>query len=83
MAPGVYNAELRFVQDTPYAVPNLPVKMTASIPPTMGKLAGTVSTDGYCDMNPAVLANVPVTVKVTAAAIAAASFGLWSTVLLP
>lgn len=63
VAPGVYSAELRFVQDTPYAVPNLPVKMTASIPPTMGKLAGTVSTNGYCDNNPASLANVPVTIN--------------------
>ncbi len=63
VAPGVYFAEIKFVHDTPYAVPNLPVKMTASIPPTMGKLAGTVSTNGYCDSEPAVLGNVPVTVN--------------------
>jgi hypothetical protein len=63
VAPGVYSAQLKFTHDTPYDVPNLPVKMTASIPPTMGKLAGTVSTDGYCDNDPAPLANVPVTVN--------------------
>jgi hypothetical protein len=63
VAPGVYNAQLKFVHDTPYDVPNLPVKLTASIPPTMGKLAGTVSTNGYCDNEPAVLENVPVTVN--------------------
>lgn len=63
VAPGVYNAQLKFQHDTPYEVPNLPVKMTATIPPTMGKLAGTVSTNGYCDGEPAVLPNVPVTIN--------------------
>ena len=62
VAPGVYNAELKFIHDTPYAVPNLPVKMIASIPPTMGKLMGTVLTTGYCDLEQTPLAGVPVTV---------------------
>ncbi len=61
--PGVYSAQLKFVTDTPYEVPNLPVKMTASIPPTLGKLAGIVSTNGYCDNEPDTLANVPVTIN--------------------
>ncbi len=61
--PGIYSAELRFVHDTPYAVPNLPVKMITSIPPTMGKLMGTVLTTGYCDLEQTPLAGVPVTVN--------------------
>ncbi|NJD60839.1 MAG: hypothetical protein FIA98_15710, partial [Anaerolineae bacterium] len=63
VAPGVYNAQLKFLHDTPYDVPNMPVQMTASIPPTMGKLAGHITTNGYCDSNPAALPNLPVTVN--------------------
>lgn len=61
--PGIYNAEIKIVHDTPYALPNLPVKMIASIPPNMGKIAGTVTTNGYCDMTDGPLANMPVVIS--------------------
>ncbi len=42
---------------------NVPVQMTVTAPATWGKLTGNVSTQGYCDASPAVLAGVTVTVQ--------------------
>ena len=61
--PGIYNAQIKFNNDTPYDVPNAPVQMTANVPPDWGKLSGTVSTLGYCDANPAALADVEVLIE--------------------
>ncbi|MBP7688632.1 MAG: carboxypeptidase regulatory-like domain-containing protein, partial [Thermoflexales bacterium] len=61
--PGVYNAQLKVQNDTPYSVPNVPVKLTVTAPASWGKLTGNVSTQGYCDASPAVLAGVTVTVQ--------------------
>jgi len=61
--PGVYNAQLKVKNNTPYTVNNVPVKMTVTAPATWGKLTGNVSTQGYCDANPAILAGVTVTVQ--------------------
>ena len=63
VAPGIYRAALKFDNDTPYPLPNLPVTMTVTVPPTWGKLTGNVSTLGYCDANPASLENVTVTIQ--------------------
>ena len=41
----------------------MPLKLTVQIPSGSGKVTGTVSTPGQCDINPAVLANKPVTIK--------------------
>ena len=61
--PGIYNGQLQFLNSTPYAVPNMPLKLTVQVSPGSGKVTGTVSTPGTCDINPAVLANKAVTIK--------------------
>ena len=60
--PGIYKGQLQFLNDTPYPVANMPLKLTVQIPSGSGKVTGTVSTPGQCDVNPAVLANKPVTI---------------------
>lgn len=50
--PGTYYAQLKLVNDSPYDVPNVPVTMTVSAPPTWGKLDGYVTNMGYCDADP-------------------------------
>ncbi len=50
--PGTYYAQLKVKDDTPYDVPNAPVTMTVTAPPTWGKLNGTVTGLGYCDADP-------------------------------
>lgn len=44
--PGVYTAALTITTDTPYAVGNVGVSMTATPPKTWGKVAGTVTSAG-------------------------------------
>jgi uncharacterized repeat protein (TIGR01451 family) len=61
--PGVYQAQLKVKEDTPYYFPNLPVTMTVTAPSTWGKLKGTVSGLGYCDANPAPLEGVEVVIE--------------------
>ena len=61
--PGVYNAQIKSKHNTPYNVPNVPVTMTVTVPPTWGKITGNVLTQGYCDANPAALNGVTVTVQ--------------------
>ncbi|WP_229402350.1 S8 family serine peptidase [Micromonospora okii] len=41
--PGTYSAAIVIKEDTPYAVPPVPVKMVAQPPTTWGKLTGTVT----------------------------------------
>ncbi len=53
--PGEYNATLQVDTDTPYGAVDVPVTMFVTIPPSWGKLQGTVTGLGYCDANPAPL----------------------------
>ena len=61
--PGQYFAKLRVKDDTPYSVAGVPVTMTVNAPTTHGKLAGTVSSLGYCDINPSPLAGTDVFIE--------------------
>jgi hypothetical protein len=72
LQPGQYDAQLKFNNDTPYTVANLPVKLTVTPPATWGKLSGSVSTPGYCEAEPTVLAGITVTIQ--------SAGGAWSTV---
>ena len=58
--PGEYRAELTFKEDTPHAVPPVPVTMNVTPPATFGKLQGTVVGLGQCDVPGDVLANASV-----------------------
>ena len=64
--PGIYRAQLRFDDDTPYSLPNLPLTMTLTAPPTWGKLSGVVTGLGYCDADPSPLHNADVTIESSA-----------------
>ncbi len=61
--PGIYHAQLRIKEDTPYSVDNVPVTMTVTAPPDWGKLTGVVSTTGHCDNQPAPLEGVDVLIQ--------------------
>lgn len=61
--PGVYDAQLSVGNDTPYSVPNMPIRFIVNVPFDWGRLTGTVSTPGYCDNNPEVLAGVEVFIE--------------------
>lgn len=50
--PGVYYAEVRIKEDTPYAEPVAPVTMTVTPPASYGLLQGTLTGMGYCDAQP-------------------------------
>jgi N-acetylneuraminic acid mutarotase len=58
--PGEYRAELTFKEDTPHAVPPVPVTMNVTPPATWGKLEGTVVGLARCDAPGDVLANASV-----------------------
>jgi subtilisin family serine protease len=50
--PGLYQATLRFLNDTPYGSLNVPVSMNVIPPDTFGKIEATVTGLGYCDLDP-------------------------------
>jgi hypothetical protein len=55
--PGAYHAGLRILTNDPHHQDVvLPVTMTVTPPPTWGKLRGSITTAGYCDNAPALLA---------------------------
>lgn len=56
--PGVYTAAVSVGTDTPYAVPDVGVTMTATPPRTWGKIAGTVTTTGAGGSTPVAGATV-------------------------
>jgi|GEM_PF-343040 len=58
--PGAYTMQLKVKDNTPYTLPNLPVTMTVTAPATWGSLNGLATSQGYCDTNPAPLANAQV-----------------------
>jgi hypothetical protein len=59
--PGDYYADLSLLSNDPVH-DNLtyPVTLHVTLPPTFGKLMGTVETQGYCDTNPALLEDAEV-----------------------
>jgi uncharacterized repeat protein (TIGR01451 family) len=61
--PGQYYAQLKVKEETPYQVLNVPLTLTVTAPATWGKLTGTVTGLGYCDANPAPLADADVFVQ--------------------
>lgn len=61
--PGIYHAQLKFIEDTPYDLVNVPVTMTVDAPLGWGKLEGTVNSLGYCDGDPAPLQDAEVTIE--------------------
>jgi len=61
--PGVYHAQLKLKEDTPYYFPNIPVTMTVYAPPGWGKLNGTITGLGYCDVNPLPLEDADVHIE--------------------
>jgi len=64
-APGVYHAQLKIKENTPYVVANVPVTLTVTPPADLGLLEGTIETQGYCDENPAPLEGAVVTIEDT------------------
>ncbi len=61
--PGDYYATLRVNNNTPYGALYVPVTMTVLPLATWGKLQGTVTGLGYCDVNPAPLEGAEVFVE--------------------
>ncbi len=61
--PGEYQATLEVNNDSPYGPVSVPVSMFVNVPPTWGKLQGTVTGLGYCDANPAALAGAEVVIE--------------------
>ncbi|MBU1661291.1 MAG: carboxypeptidase-like regulatory domain-containing protein, partial [Chloroflexi bacterium] len=58
--PGDYHATLKVKNDTPYGTLSVPVTMTVDTPADWGKLEGTVTGLGYCDLDPAALEDAEV-----------------------
>lgn len=63
LQPGIYRAALRVFEDTPYALEPLQITMRVGAPPSYGKLAGTVTSLGHCDSNPAPLKRADVRIQ--------------------
>lgn len=61
--PGVYSGQLKFKENTPYSVDNLPITMTVTAPASFGLLKGMVTGKGYCDSNPASLSGALVEIE--------------------
>ncbi len=62
--PGEYYATLKVLSDDPVQGKiGVPVTLTVSAPATWGKLEGTVSGLGYCDVNPAPLKDAVVFIE--------------------
>ncbi|MEJ2853706.1 MULTISPECIES: S8 family serine peptidase [unclassified Saccharothrix] len=60
--PGTHAAALVVSEDTPYAVSPVPVALTATPPPTWGKISGSLTGLGRCDVGSAPLARSTVDV---------------------
>ena len=52
LMPGVYEAQLKLVNDTPYSVANVPVTLTVNPAANYGSVEGVVSGLGVCDAGP-------------------------------
>lgn len=61
--PGDYVAMLRLNNTTPYDAVTIPITMHVSAPLAWGKLAGTVSSQGYCNTKPQPLRDAEVLVE--------------------
>jgi Carboxypeptidase regulatory-like domain len=61
--PGVYTAQLKLWQKTPYPVSAVPVTMTVTAISTWGQVTGVVNGLGRCDVGGAPLANASVVIQ--------------------
>lgn len=61
--PGKYIAQLQIKNDTPYGTTTIPITMTVKAPESWRKLAGTITSGGYCREDPSPLANARITVE--------------------
>jgi hypothetical protein len=61
--PGEYYAELEIEHETPYELLNVPMTMTVTPPPTWGRVMGTITGLGYCDITPAALEGAEVLIE--------------------
>ncbi len=81
--PGVYYAQIKVGNDTPYNVSNIPVTMTVVAPESWGKVMGTVTGLGVCDADPAPLEGAEVTIEAssgtswTLTTDVSGTYGLW------
>lgn len=63
--PGVYYAQLKIKENTPYSLVNVPITMTVTPPGELGLLEGMIESLGYCDDDPAPLEGAVVTIEDT------------------
>jgi uncharacterized repeat protein (TIGR01451 family) len=61
--PGLYTAALTVTENTPYPAPSLLASLTATTPASFGTISGTVTSQGYCDANPAPLEGATVSLQ--------------------
>ncbi len=61
--PGTYVAHLEVSNDTPYGTLSLPISMTVMPHTGWGKLAGSISSQGYCDDDPSALEEAQIVVE--------------------
>jgi hypothetical protein len=61
--PGTYVAHLEVYNDTPYGTLSIPISMTVTPNQGWGKLAGTISSNGYCDDDSSVLAEAQIVLE--------------------
>jgi uncharacterized repeat protein (TIGR01451 family) len=67
--PGTYYGALQVKTDTPYPDATVPVTMNVTAPATWGKIAGTVSSLGYCDLESNPLEDAEVTITSNSGAV--------------
>ncbi|QKK01396.1 MAG: S8 family serine peptidase [Pseudomonadota bacterium] len=61
--PGVYNASILVTTDTPYGDIVVPVEMVVEPAASQARIAGTVTSLGYCDANPQLVEGATVDVN--------------------
>ncbi len=61
--PGSYHARLRISSDTPYPATTISLTLSVTVPPTYGKLEGTVQGLGYCNGSPSSLSQADVFIQ--------------------
>jgi len=63
--PGDYLAKVVVKNDAPYGIVTVPVTMTVTAPAIYGLLEGTVTSLGYCDVNPVPAVGATVLIEAT------------------
>jgi hypothetical protein len=81
--PGTYYGSLKVKTDTPYPDATVPVTLNVTAPATWGKIVGTVSSLGYCDLESNPLEEAEVTITSNSGAVwtlltdEAGEYSLW------